>query len=149
VAGMSKEDCRQSQLWLASGFAYFADFVPINEAALRELTLKRFNSLGPFMSALTGPVRSRIFDQLHDIYKNAVDIDMMLLPSKARVKMRRIVPGRLADKDIMDLGQGMIGDGDSKSRVLFMISPLLQKWGNANGDDMDKSMILAKATVVL
>lgn len=149
VAGMRKEDHRQSQSWLASGFTHFTSLEPVSGTALRALTSKRFGSLSPFISALPTPVRSRVSKQLYDIYKDAVDIDMVFLTSKASVYMERVDPGEPADKNIMDLGQGVTADGDSKSRVLFMISPLLQKWGNANGDDMDKSMVLAKATVVL
>lgn len=99
-----------------------------------------------------GELENRARDDLRAIIGKALELDNMFMTSKAifRIVWRTspLEPGeeQYYDSEVMD-AEAYIKPLTSDSVIDFFISPILIKIGNADGENFDSRMILAKALV--
>ncbi|KAI9171324.1 hypothetical protein HJFPF1_00806 [Paramyrothecium foliicola] len=146
LPAMNVEDISSMKTWIARGFAHLTILEPIKKRALERLLQHRaFNLLrGQNPSA-----QQEAYQQLHEIYEGAIELDTMFLTSRAEV----VRLWDVTNSEHYEVACDVTTDGKvnemKNTPVSFLISPALQKWGNANGQDYNKSLMLAKASVVV
>jgi hypothetical protein len=142
--------------WLAQGSTMMSKFWDKDHTVLQRLVNIEAKRLRPFSSGgQSGAYRSeeRIIDQLRGIIDSAIEIDKMMMCSKAifqvhwRDQSQNLDPTERYNEHVMD-SEAHENDLSSKSRVRFYISPVLYKFGTADGQSYDSKMVLAKAIVV-
>ncbi|KAF5617448.1 hypothetical protein F52700_12643 [Fusarium sp. NRRL 52700] len=136
--------------------AMFSKLWDDNNEFIKELISHETRLLRPFI--LRGSTRvsrseKKINEQLTDIVQCAIELDKMMMCSKAYFRIMWNLPGKKSptnvryDNKFMESGIYEVKLG-SKSRVKFFISPILFKTGTADGQKYDTMNVLAKASVV-
>ncbi|CVK95017.1 hypothetical protein FPRO06_00840 [Fusarium proliferatum] len=143
--------------WLAQGSDMIGNLWGRDDRGMRRLVLRETKRLRPFYSARlssTDRCEKQVTDQLRDIICTAIDLDKMMMRSKA------IFQVHWRDQSQKPYGCHQKWNGDAmnseasknalspKSRVLFFISPILRKVGTADGQRYNSNMVLAKGLVV-
>jgi hypothetical protein len=127
-----------------------------DHAVLQRLVNVEAKCLRPFYSG--GQPRNdrsekSILDQLRGIMDSAIELDKMMMCSKAifqvhwRDRSQKPDLTQRYNKDVM-VSEAYENDLSPKSRVRFYISPVLYKVGTADGQSYDSRMVLAKGVVV-
>jgi hypothetical protein len=100
---------------------------------------------------LKGQMRS-VF---HDAVKAALGLDRMFMTSKVLLQVRW--PEELGkpnelfiDENYMEAVSSVSTSSSRRTRLryLFSISPFVEKWGNASGQNYDACIVLCKASVI-
>ncbi|TVY70461.1 hypothetical protein Focb16_v001187 [Fusarium oxysporum f. sp. cubense] len=112
--------------------------------------------LQPFFlrrSARLDRTEKKISEELKDIIHSAVELDKMMMCSKARFMIEWKTPAKTSRSNARynrEFMEAVIYDGElgPKSRVKFFTSPILLKAGTADGQKYNTTNVLAKASVV-
>ncbi|KAF5582735.1 hypothetical protein FPANT_8407 [Fusarium pseudoanthophilum] len=127
-----------------------------NNELINRVVLWETEVLNPFFlrrSPRTGRTQGRINEQLAEILKSAIELDKMMMYSKAYFMIEWNLPGKKPptksryDKDSME-SVFQEAELDPKSLVKFFASPILSKSGTADGLKYNIRIVLAKASVV-
>ena len=124
---------------------------------LKTLLSQETEYLKPFIAAHTKDhdvalTKTSVKDALAEIFTAALELDQMLMASKAiffirwKFSAKRTTRPRYDDRFMEALAWEK--DLSSSSLVKLFISPALIKTGNADGENYDSQMIVAKASVV-
>ncbi|GKT59673.1 hypothetical protein ColTof4_10895 [Colletotrichum tofieldiae] len=98
-------------------------------------------------------VTQSLFKQLQKVYTNAIELHSIFMKSKACFEVKWVEHFMTRPKvaryyeEWMDVEDSQT-ELDDKSEVLFDVSPVLLKFGNADGLDYERSVILVKFKVV-
>ena len=101
----------------------------------------------------TEKIYDKISDQLSDIFNSAIELDKMMMCSKALFLIRWWDQSQNKDSlrrwnpEVME-AEALKQDLSQKSRVKLRLSPILYKIGTADGQNYDSAMVLAKSKVV-
>ncbi|KAM0216643.1 hypothetical protein ACHAPA_007593 [Fusarium lateritium] len=142
--------------WLAQGSTMMSKFWDNDHTVLQRLVYIEAKCLRPFFSS--GESRAdrseeKIIDQLRGIMNSAIEIDKMMMCSKAifqvhwRDQSQNPSLTQRYNKDVMEC-EAYENNLSPKSRVRFFISPALYKFGTADGQSYSSAMVVAKAIVV-
>ncbi|KAJ4310753.1 hypothetical protein N0V84_010809 [Fusarium piperis] len=150
-----REICQHAARWLAQGSGILNQLWGCEPAGVMALANMETGRLMTFLSVQeTGTEgASRVRDQISAIVQCAVELDQMLMCSKALFQVhwkdqcQDSSKPQLFNPNTMD---ALCSENDlsSESAVEMVISPFLSKAGNADGQNYECSMVLAKATVV-
>ncbi|KAF4478596.1 hypothetical protein FAGAP_12289 [Fusarium agapanthi] len=127
-----------------------------NNGFIKQIVWRETRFLQPFFSR--GSTRAsrnekKISEQLNEIVQDAIELDKMIMCSKAFFMIEWSMPGKKSsaniryDKTFMEADIHEV-ELDSKNRVKFFKSPILLKAGTADGQKYDVTNVLAKASVV-
>ncbi|KAF5638256.1 uncharacterized protein FTJAE_5357 [Fusarium tjaetaba] len=142
--------------WLAQGSAMMGSLWERDDRGFRRLVLAEAKLLRPFYSthqSMADRCDRKIIDQLRDILNSAIEVDEMMMRSKAIFQVhwrdRSQSPKSAArwNENAMD-SVASTKVVSPRSRVVFFISPVVYKTGTADGQRYDSQMVLAKASVV-
>ncbi|KAF5235488.1 hypothetical protein FANTH_11712 [Fusarium anthophilum] len=142
--------------WLAQGSDMFNKLWESDDRLSKRLILAEAKRLRPFYPArlfTTDRCDKQVTDQLRGIIHTAIDLDKMMMRSKAIFKVhwrdqsQKPCGHQVWNEDVMD-AEASESVLSTRSRVLFLISPILHKVGTADGQRYDSQMVLAKASVV-
>ncbi|KAF5561107.1 hypothetical protein FNAPI_3847 [Fusarium napiforme] len=142
--------------WLAQGSAMMGSLWERDDRGFRRLVLAEAKLLRPFYSthqSLADRCDRKVTDQLRDILNSAIELDEMMMRSKAIFQVhwrdRSQSPNSAArwNGNVMD-SVASTKALSPRSRVVFFISPVVYKTGTADGQKYDSQMVLAKASVV-
>ncbi|KLO96326.1 uncharacterized protein FFMR_01225 [Fusarium fujikuroi] len=142
--------------WLAQGSVMMSNLWGRDDRAMRRLVLaeaKRLRSFHSTPQSTADRCDKKVTDQLRDILDSAIELDQMMMSSKATFvthwRDRSQSPGtaEMWNEGVMN-SEASTNTLSPKSRVLFFISPVLHKFGTADGQRYDSSMVLAKGLVV-
>jgi hypothetical protein len=142
--------------WLAQGSTMMSKLGGKDHTVLQRLVNIEAKHLRPFYSSdqsRTDRSEKHIMDQLRGIMDSAIEIDKMMMCSKAIFQVhwrdQSQKPGltQRYNKDVM-VSEAYENYLSPKSRVMFFISPVLYEFGTADGQSYDSRMVLAKAVVV-
>ncbi|KAF5701663.1 hypothetical protein FMUND_13800 [Fusarium mundagurra] len=112
--------------------------------------------LKPFFlrrSPRTDRTQKKINGQLNEIFKSAIELDKMMMSSKAYFMIEWNLPGKKQptkiryDKGFMESDFHEV-EPNPKSLVKFFASPILSKSGTADGQKYNIRNVLAKASVI-
>lgn len=93
--------------------------------------------------------KQRLAKQLHKVYADAAELHSIFMKSKALFQVGWMEnKGTLKYKPKYMEAMGYENDLDNKSVVICQVSPVLLKYGNADGMDYDKGEVLIKLNVV-
>ncbi|KAF4462382.1 hypothetical protein FALBO_10811 [Fusarium albosuccineum] len=146
----------QGARWVVQGSAILEYIWAPNQKALDHLLnleTKRLMSLCQIPAADTTKIGNQILNELQAIVDVALELDQIFMRSKAFLILRwpdasKTSQGALRyDPASMD-AVGWDNDLCSESEVELVLSPVLWKIGNADGQKHDTHMILCKAFVV-
>ncbi|RSL72498.1 hypothetical protein CEP51_011898 [Fusarium floridanum] len=150
-----REICQHAARWLAQGSGILNQLWDLEPEGVKVLVNIETSRLMTFLPAQnTDPNgMKKVRDQIGVIIECAVELDQMLMCSKALFqvhwkdqvqgssKPQRFNPSTMesywSEKEL-----------PSESLVQMVISPFLSKAGNADGQNYECSMVLAKATVI-
>lgn len=142
--------------WRAQGSALFEELWDINEKQLNDVISTETGLLRPFWSEKPGSAdRSEVkaWDGMKAILEGALELDRLLMGSKAIFKAcwenyfqktANPLPYNPHKMDVVASNHPI----SARSQVTFFTSPVLFKVGNGDGQNYDKVMVLAKASVV-
>ena len=142
--------------WLAQGATMIGQLWDKDDAAIKRMVHTETKRLLPFVSDHQSKVDrayKKISDQLSDIICSAVELDQMMMCSKAVFQVRWLdqsqKPGPLGrwNPEVME-AEAYKQDLSEKSRVKFRLSPIVYKAGTADGRNYDSRMVLVKGRVV-
>ncbi|KAI8719008.1 hypothetical protein NCS52_00681100 [Fusarium sp. LHS14.1] len=149
------EICQQAARWLAQGSGILNQLWGFESEGAKALATLEARRLMPFLSAPNASSDSggRVRDEMSVIIACAVELDQMLMCSKALFKIHwrdhvqdHSEPQRY-NPNIMDAIASET-ELSEQSIVKMVISPFLYKAGNADGQNYESSMLLIKAAVV-
>ncbi|KAF4487810.1 hypothetical protein FAGAP_11332 [Fusarium agapanthi] len=137
--------------WAAQGAALFGHFFVRNEQALRTRAACEIEGLKAFLAFPKDKSSSDLFQEMKTIIDTALELDEMLMNSKAIFTICR--PEGDGSKnhrfDATEMDAFVQGkDLSSKTVVEFTISPRLIKMGDADGCNYDSRMVVCKSLVV-
>ncbi|CVK83906.1 uncharacterized protein FMAN_01165 [Fusarium mangiferae] len=142
--------------WLAQGSVMMSNLWERDDRGMRRLVLAEAKRLRPFHStpqSTADRCDKKVTDHLRDILDSAIELDQMMMGSKAiffthwRDRSQSPSAAEMWNEGAMD-SEASTNTLSLKSRVLFFISPILRKVGTADGQRYDSSMVLAKGLVV-
>ncbi|KAJ4131117.1 hypothetical protein NW768_006659 [Fusarium equiseti] len=137
--------------WSAQGAALFGHFFERDQKALNHLASEEIDKLKSFCRPSSKKPTTDFLQDMKTIIRNALDLDEMLMNSRAIFTVRWCDNGQSEtlrfDETRME-ASAHNKDLSPKSAVEFEISPMLIKTGNADGGNYDSFMILCKASVV-
>lgn len=142
--------------WLAQGSSLLNRLWGSDKDAIRQHTATETLRLRPFLGkdAYKRYKREiRLGDELRAIFNKAMELDNMFMSSKAYFSVNWtdscLNTGRkhYYDEQFMEV-EGNLRPLTPRSGVDFFISPILVKIGNADGENFDSKMLLAKAQVM-
>ncbi|KAF4449448.1 hypothetical protein F53441_7310 [Fusarium austroafricanum] len=137
--------------WLAQGTALFGHFLGRDQKAFRSLVNEEIGLLKGFCNIAADKSGSDFLQQMKGVIETALDLDEMLMGSKAIFMVRWTGHEQSAswryDSDNME-AIAYEKDLSPKSHVKFDVAPLLVKIGNADGCNYDSRIVLCKALVV-
>ncbi|KAJ4137768.1 hypothetical protein NW768_003358 [Fusarium equiseti] len=142
--------------WLAQGSTIMAEVWDDDANAIKHMIHTETKRLRPFASDRqfrTDRTDRKISDQLRDIIDSSIELDKMMMFSKAIFMIEWCDtsqnPGSSQRWNPEAMEAEAYGqDLSQKSRVKLRLSPILHKFGTADGQNYDSSMILAKGKVV-
>ncbi|PNP77439.1 hypothetical protein FNYG_09315 [Fusarium nygamai] len=146
----------QAARWLAQGSDIISKLWERDDRCTEQLILTEVKRLRPFYSAhpyTTDRCDKQIDDQLRGIIYAAIELDKMMMRSKAifqvhwRDQFQKPYGYQRWNKDVMD-SEASTNALSPRSRVLFFISPIVHQVGTADGRRYDSNMVLAKGLVV-
>ncbi|RKL33576.1 hypothetical protein BFJ72_g9800 [Fusarium proliferatum] len=142
--------------WLAQGSVMMSNLWERDDRGMRRLVLAEAKRLRPFHStpqSTADRCDKKVTDQLRDILGTAIELDQMMMGSKAiflthwRDQSQNHSPAEMWNEGAMD-SEACTNALSPKSRVIFFISPILRKVGTADGQRYNSNMVLAKGLVV-
>ncbi|KAF5982891.1 hypothetical protein FBULB1_4080 [Fusarium bulbicola] len=142
--------------WLAQGSAMMGNLWERDDRGFRRLVLTEAKLLRPFYSTRQSMVDRcdrKVTDQLRDILSSAIELDEIMMGSKAifqvhwRDRSQSLNSANMWNQNVMD-SVASTNTLSPRSRVVFFISPVVYKTGTADGQRYDSQMVLAKASVV-
>ncbi|KAF5972606.1 hypothetical protein FCOIX_9246 [Fusarium coicis] len=142
--------------WLAQGSALMGSLWERDDRGFRRLVLAEAKLLRPFHSthqSMADRCDRKVTDQLREILNSAIELDEMMMRSKAifqvhwRDRSQSLNSATMWNQNIMD-SVASKKTLSPKSRVVFFVSPVVYKTGTADGQRYDSQMVLAKASVV-
>ncbi|RBR23660.1 uncharacterized protein FIESC28_03589 [Fusarium coffeatum] len=142
--------------WLAQGAAMMNQLWEKDSTAIKRMVHDEAKRLRPFASNhrfRLDRVDKKISDQLSDIIGSAIELDQMMMRSKAvfmihwRDRSQEMGPLERWNPEVME-AEAYEQDLSEKSRVKLRLSPTLYKVGTADGQNYDSRMVLAKSAVV-
>ena len=142
--------------WLAQGATMMSQLWKKDSAAVKRMVHTEAKRLRPFASDhrfKVDRVDKKVSDQLADIISSAIELDQMMMSSKAvfMIHWRDLSqkPGHPErwNSEVME-AEAYEQDLSAKSHVKLRVSPTLYKVGTADGQNYDFRMVLAKSTVV-
>jgi hypothetical protein len=142
--------------WLAQGSVMMSKLWERDDRVIRRLVLAEAKLLRPFHStsqSTTDRCDRKVTDQLRDILNSAIELDQMMMCSRAifqihwQDKSQSLSTLGMLNEDVMH-SEASAKELSPKSRVIFYISPIVYKAGTADGQGYHSRMVLAKATVV-
>ncbi|KAH7197019.1 uncharacterized protein B0J16DRAFT_390893 [Fusarium flagelliforme] len=142
--------------WLAQGSTMLSEMWEEDANAIKHMVRTEAKRLRPFTSDLqlrTDRTDKKISDQLRDIFNSAIELDRMMMCSRAvfLIEWRDLSqnPGspQRWNPEVME-AEAWEQDPSQKSRVKLRLSPILYKFGTADGQNYDSRMVLAKSQVV-
>lgn len=143
-------------MWLSQGRAIIDHLWDADEEAQQRLLLQELHYLNPFLeSRARGSelLHGTIKDQLAVIMQDALELDQILMSSKAVFLIKWHYTSQ-SDDGAMRFDSETMNAADweadisSSSSVRLFVSPALIKVGNADGENYDRHIVLAKASVV-
>ncbi|KAJ3530222.1 hypothetical protein NM208_g9421 [Fusarium decemcellulare] len=146
----------QGARWVVQGSAILEYIWAPNQKALDhllDLETQHLMSLCRIPAANTTKIANQIFNEFQAIVDVALELDQIFMRSKAFLVVRWPDASKTShealryDADRMD-AVGWEKDLCSESEVKLVLSPVLWKIGNADGQRYDTDMILCKALVV-
>ncbi|KAJ4271773.1 hypothetical protein NW762_000479 [Fusarium torreyae] len=142
--------------WFAQGSTMITKLWGKDHGIIKDLVNTETKLLKPFF-LLHGPRADRadknVNDQLRDIINRAIEIDRMMMCSKAifrvlwRDESQKEGPRQRFNEDVM-IADVWVEEPTRKSLVNFFVSPIFCKLGTADGQRYDTEMVLVKASVV-
>lgn len=98
-------------------------------------------------------VRNTLYRELLNVYKDALELHSIFMKSKAFFEFDWISQRNSTEGKVLYAADSMEADAwvrtlDTRSVVVFSISPGLSKAGTANGFDYDQKRLLVKPRVV-
>ncbi|KAF5601486.1 uncharacterized protein FSUBG_8192 [Fusarium subglutinans] len=142
--------------WLAQGSSMMGKLWERDDRGFRRLVLTETKLLRPFYSTRQSMVDRcdrKVTDQLRDILSSAIELDEIMMRSKAifqvhwRDRSQSLDSATMWNQNVMD-SEASTKTLSPRSRVVFFISPVVYKTGTADGQRYDSQMVLAKASVV-
>ncbi|KAF5537427.1 hypothetical protein FMEXI_9883 [Fusarium mexicanum] len=136
--------------WAAQGAALFGHFFLRNEQALRTRAACEVEGLKAFLAFPKDKSSSDLFQEMKTIIDTALELDEMLMNSKAIFTICRPEGDGSKNQrfDATEMEAFIQGkDLSSKTVVEFAISPMLIKMGNADGCNYDSRMVVCKSLV--
>ncbi|KAJ4059852.1 hypothetical protein NW761_001917 [Fusarium oxysporum] len=142
--------------WLAQGSVMMCNLWGRDDRGIRRLVLAEAKRLRPFHSthqSTADRCDRKVVDQLREILGSAIELDQMMMRSKAifqihwRDESQSLSTAEMWNEDVMD-SEASTKILSPKSRVIFFISPIVYKAGTADGQRYNSRMVLAKASVV-
>ncbi|RKK72780.1 hypothetical protein BFJ69_g9873 [Fusarium oxysporum] len=142
--------------WLAQGSVMMCNLWERDDRGIRRLVLAEAKRLRPFHSthqSTADRCDRKVVDQLREILGSAIELDQMMMRSKAifqihwRDESQSLSTAEMWNEDVMD-SEASTKILSPKSRVIFFISPIVYKAGTADGQRYNSRMVLAKASVV-
>jgi hypothetical protein len=142
--------------WLAQGATMMSQLWKKDSTAVKRMVHTEAKRLRPFASDhrfKLDRVDKKVSDQLSDIISSAIELDQMMMSSKAvfmihwRDQSQKPGPLERWNPEVME-AEAYEQDLSEKSRVKLRLSPILYKVGTADGQNYDSRMVLAKSTVV-
>lgn len=128
----------------------------MNAGAVKRLVDTEIEFLKPFFihrQTRNNRTDKKVNEQLTDIINSAIELDKMIMCSKAILTIQWSVPSNRSssivrfDQEFMHCCRRE-SQPSPKTRVKFVMSPFLYKSGTADGQNYDTAMVLAKAVVV-
>lgn len=115
--------------------------------------LRGFSLLLPKEKRQSETALRSLSKQLQKVYTDAVKLHSIFMKSKADFEVKWMRHFTKPDQDIHFLDDWMnVAASESKvdkhSKVVFEVSPVLLKWGNADGSDHKTQSILVKFSVI-
>ncbi|KAK7415517.1 hypothetical protein QQX98_005871 [Neonectria punicea] len=139
--------------WRAQGSSLLDELWKCDENLFEDLIQDETDRLKPFWSGSSTTCETMVKDQVRGILQCAVELDQLMMVSKAIFYLRW-------DKDLQEPNGQLEFDSETmeavaltspisdRSLVCYFVSPILCKVGNADGQNYDSRMVLAKAKVV-
>jgi len=143
--------------WLAQGSVMMSNLWERDDSGERRLVLAEARRLMPFHStpqSTSDRCDRKVTDQLRDILGLAIELDQMMMSSRAIFQIHWRDRSQSCSRTAQTWNEGAMDSEAStntlspKSCVLFFISPILLKFGTADGQRYDSNMVLAKGLVV-
>ncbi|UPK97892.1 hypothetical protein LCI18_008827 [Fusarium solani-melongenae] len=147
---------QQGARWLVQGSAILDSTWGYDRKALQHLTTTEVEALDSFLrfsKCDTGMIASRVAEEMKVILKSAVELDRMLMSSRALFlvrwpDMRQDTSELLVFDNTLMEAVAWEREVSPKSVVELIVSPSLVKLGNADGQNYDKHIALSKGSVV-
>jgi hypothetical protein len=137
--------------WSAQGTALLSHFYGRDKRAPKRRASIALDRLKQFCNIAAEKSGTDFLQEMKSIMETALDLDEMLMGSMAILSV--YWPGTGQSKGLRYDADGMDAMAHTKelspkTAVVFTISPMLLKTGNANGCNYDSEMTLCKASVV-
>ncbi|KAM0246727.1 hypothetical protein ACHAP5_004498 [Fusarium lateritium] len=142
--------------WFAQGATMIGKLWANNTKTIRDVVCAEAGRLHQFYSyrqLKKHTVDKKIYDQLHEIVHSAIELDKIMMSSKAifqiHWKDESQTPG-MTDNYNEKVMEAICPaeEPTRQTRVRFYISPIVFKIGTADGRNYDNRMVLAKASVI-
>lgn len=137
--------------WSAQGAALFGHFFGRDQKALNRLASDEIDKLKSFCILSSKNMTTDFLQDMNTIIGNALDLDEMLLNSRALFTVRWCDNGQSEPLRFDEARMEVTAhdkDLSPQSIIEFEISPMLVKTGNSDGCNYDSYMVLCKASVV-
>ncbi|KAF4417365.1 hypothetical protein FACUT_12266 [Fusarium acutatum] len=134
--------------WLAQGSAMMGNLWERDDRGIRCLVLAETKLLRPFYStrqSMADRCGRKVTDQLRDILSSAIELDEMMMRSKAifqvhwQDRSQSLNSATMWNQNVMD-SVASKKTLSPRSRVVFFISPVVYKTGTADGQRYDAQM---------
>ncbi|KAM0564413.1 hypothetical protein ACHAPJ_000626 [Fusarium lateritium] len=141
--------------WFAQGSNMITKLWGKDHRIIKSLVNTETKLLKPFFllhDSRTDRADKNVNDQLRDIIHSAIELDIMMMCSKAifrvlwRDESQEEGPRQRFNEDVM-IADVWVEEPTRKSLVKFFVSPILYKHGTADGQRYHTQIVLAKATV--
>ncbi|KAF5653826.1 hypothetical protein F25303_1949 [Fusarium sp. NRRL 25303] len=138
--------------WFAQGTALFGHFFGRDQNAFRREARLEVERLKLFCNINADNSGTDFRQEMKAVLETALDLDEMLMGSRAIFMVRWPKDGESKTLQHFDTIQmeslAHTKEPSPKTIIRFFISPMLIKFGNADGNNYDSEMTLSKATVV-
>ncbi|KAM0353558.1 hypothetical protein ACHAPU_001570 [Fusarium lateritium] len=135
--------------WFSQGSTMFCELWEDDPTIVKDFVKDETRNFMPFLpprQTRANRTDKKVNEQLRDIVRAAIELEKMMLFSKAIWDIR-MVRSRVFTEKYMESYRDE-NQPSSKARVRFVISPLLIKTGTADGQNYDHTIILSKSIVV-
>lgn len=150
---MNEDAARKLGGWISDGTYYLAaaNDDARNANTLQDLSLQISSELIQMVDAsVKDEAACNIHQPIQQICTLAIELNMMMLRSKAYFAVEWIEPMTDLNKPVLFNPSTMVSSesGGDRKYVLWGLTPILWKHGNADGQYYDEKTVLVKALVV-